>query len=94
MSKGLHELALLFIKRGHDIDATSDNGAIDGLLYLLLLQRCRTHSTPLSLPVTTKHVTLTLTLTLANPTLPGSNPATGLVSKKIDLTLSTTLTYH
>lgn len=26
VSKGLHELALLFIKRGHDIDATSDNG--------------------------------------------------------------------
>ena len=34
------------------------------ILYLLLVQRCRTSSTPLCLPVTTKHLFLALNLAL------------------------------
>ena len=59
------------------------------LLYLLLPQCCRTHSTPLCSPVTTKHLTLTLTL-IRTLTL----PRTLTLSRTLTRTLTLTLFRH
>ena len=61
------------------------------ILYLLLPQRCRTHSTPLCSPVTTKHQTLTLTLAVSSWSI-SYNSLTLTLARAGTLTLTLTLT--